>query len=123
MIWLAAIVGVLAGFLLAYWIGRRLLPMMVAASRDRMLAIWLALGGVVAMLLPALFLSFVIGGTLGGVVGERLSQMLGLGPAGVPLGLAAGISVIFAFILLVSALAGIGIARLIMRMRAPSVPE
>ena len=123
MIWLAAILGLLAGFLLAYWIGRRLLPRMVAANRDRMLAIWLALGGAIAMLLPAFFLSFVIGGTLGGALGERVTQPLGLGIAGVPYGLAAGIAVVFAAILLIGAVAGIGVARLILRWRARSVPE
>lgn len=123
MIWAASILGLLGGLLLAYWIGRQLLPKMISATRDRLLAIWLALGGTIAMLLPAFFLSFVVGGTLGGAMGERISQSFGLGIAGVPFGLAAGIAVIFAFILLAGALAGIVIARLIIRLRARSAPE
>jgi len=123
VIWLAALLGLLAGFAIAYRIGSLLVPKMVSATRDRTLAIWLALGGGVAMVLPAFFLSFVVGGTLGGALGERVSQSFGLGIAGVPFGLAAGIAVIFAFMLLAGALAGVGIARLIIRLRVRPAPE
>jgi len=106
VIWVASILGLLGGFLLAYWMGKQLLPKMISAINDRMLAIWLVLRGTIAMLLPAFFLSFVVGGTLGGALGERWSQPLGLGIAGVPLGLASGIAVVFALVLVSGALGG-----------------
>ena len=123
MIWAASILGLLGGFLLAYWLGRQLLPKMISATSDGMLAIWLALGGTITMLLPAFFLSFLVGGTLGGALGERLSQLLGLGTAGVPVGLAAGIAVVSALTLLSGALGGLGVARFIVWFRSRSSAE
>jgi uncharacterized membrane-anchored protein len=123
VIWAASILGLLGGFLLAYRMGRKLLPKLISATSDRMLAIWLALGGTIAMLLPAFFLSFVVGGTLGAALGEQLSQPLGLGIAGVPLGLAAGIAVVFAVTLLGGALGALGVARFIVWFRSRSSAE
>jgi hypothetical protein len=58
--------------------------------------------GALLMLPLVFFVSFVVGGNLGGSYGEAASNALGLGSIGVPLGLAAGI----AFVLVAGCVTG-----------------
>jgi hypothetical protein len=62
--------------------------------------------GVIVLLLPSLFLSFVVGGNLGGSWGEYVTQSLGLGLLGVPIGLAIGIALILTISISLGALIG-----------------
>src|SRR5882762_8119627 len=54
----------------------------------------------------ALFLGFVIGGTLGGGVGEIVSEAIGLGPAGLLVGIGLGIFVVTEVVCIGSAFLG-----------------
>jgi hypothetical protein len=99
-IWIATALGLGGGVVLAYAIGNAVLPRAVAKSEDMLLFVRLAFAGTVAALLPALFLSIVIGGTLGGAWGERVFGRLGIPLSGVPAGLALGIALVFALVVL-----------------------
>jgi hypothetical protein len=65
--------------------------------------LYLALAGTVIAVLPALFLSLVVGGTLGGAWGERAFDQLGLDSSGAPVGLALGIALVFALVVIAGA--------------------
>lgn len=116
-VWLATAIGLVAGAVLAYRIGSVVLPRAIARSADRLLAARLALAGTVIALLPALLLSFVVGGTLGGAFGEYLFGLLGLRLSGVPAGVALGIALVFALVLLAGAAAGILTVRVLFHQR------
>lgn len=60
------------------------------------------IGGALLAVVPAFLASIVVGGNLGGGLGELL-----LGIVGVPIGLAAGIVVVFSFCLIASTGAGL----------------
>jgi hypothetical protein len=100
VIWIATALGLVGGAALALEVGRHVLPRMVAGSP---FIVRLAIGGVVAALLPALLLSLVLGATLGGAWG--------------PAGLALGIAVVFAVVLVSGAAAGVLLAKLVLRYR------
>jgi hypothetical protein len=100
VIWIATALGLVGGVALALEVGRHVLPRMVAGSP---FMVRLAIGGVVAALLPALLLSLVVGATLGGAWG--------------PAGVAIGIALVFAAVLLGGALAGVLLAKAILRYR------
>jgi hypothetical protein len=103
VIWIASALGLVAGILLSFEVGKALLPRMVLRSGDASLSGRLALGGAVVALLPAFLLSFVVGATLGSAWGLA--------------GLAVGIALIFAVVLVGGAVAGILVARLVLRYR------
>lgn len=73
----------------------------------------LGVAGGVAALIPALFLGTVVGGSLGGAYGEVISSSLGLGMAGVPIGLAFGLIAVTAFVATCGVLVGAAFGRLI----------
>lgn len=106
-IWIATALGLAGGVVLAYVLGKAVLPRAVAKSQDTSLVVRLAFAGTVVALLPALFLSFVVGGTLGGAWGKQLFGYLGIPSSGVPFGLASGVALVFALVLLGGAAIGI----------------
>lgn len=105
--WIATALGVAGGLALSYALGRAVLPALLANSRDKLLMGRLAIAGIAVALLPALFLSLVVGGTLGSAWGEHTFRQLGLPSSGMAFGLASGIALVFALVLLGGA--GIGL--------------
>ncbi len=103
--------------MLAYAIGNAVLPRAVAKSEDMLLFVRLTFAGTVVALLPALFLSFVIGGTLGGAWGERVFSQLGIPLSGVPAGLALGIALVFALVVLGGGAIGFFLGKAVIRHR------
>ena len=83
----AIAVGLVAGASLGYLGGKAAMARLGSTSRMRAFG---AVGGVI-VLIPAFFLSFVVGGSFGGAYGEAL-----LGSIGVPIGLAFGIATVLA---------------------------
>ena len=65
------------------------------------------------ILLPAFYISFILGGNLGGGWGEVASNTMGLGSIGLPIGLAGGIAIIFGGCLALGALVGAVFGRLL----------
>jgi hypothetical protein len=102
-IWTATALGLIGGVALVYVIGSAL----ARRFPSRSLAVRLALAGAAIAVLPAFFLSFVVGGTLGGAWGEHLLGRIGMRSSGVPVGLALGISLVFACVVLVGATVGV----------------
>ena len=76
-VWIATALGLAGGFLLAYALGRAVLPRWIAKSEHMLLLLRLAFAGTVVALLPALPLSLVVGATLGRDWGERVFAQLG----------------------------------------------
>jgi hypothetical protein len=99
--WLAIGIGLAAGLLLSYRLGKAVLPSLLRSSRKPELLIKLSLGGTLIMALPALLLSIVVGATLGM-------------PWGAP-GIALGVAMVFAVVLLCGTFAGAMLARLLTR--------
>jgi hypothetical protein len=116
-IWTATALGLGGGAALAYAMGKALLPRAVAKSEDMLLFVRLAFAGTVVALLPALLLSFVIGGTLGGAWGERVFGLLGIPLSGVPAGLALGIALVFALVVVGGGAVGIVLGKAVVRYR------
>lgn len=122
-VWIAACLGLVAGVMAAYALGRAILPRVVARSEDMLLFVRLAFAGTVVALFPAFFLSIVVGGTLGGAWGERLFDRLGMTLSGAPVGLALGVALVFALVLLGGGAAGILAAKALVRYRQRRAPE
>jgi hypothetical protein len=99
-IWIATALGLGAGVVLAYAVARAALPRAVARAEDALLFVRLAFAGAVVALLPALLLSLVVGGALGAAWGERVFGRFGVPSSGVPVGLALGIALVFALVML-----------------------
>ena len=112
-IWIATIVGLAGGVALAYQLGRLVLPRAIAQSRHVALAVRLAIAGTAVALLPAFLLALVVGGTLGGTWGEQAFGQIGFPESGAPIGLALGIAIVFALVLVGGALLGILVVRAI----------
>jgi len=102
-IWIATALGLIGGVALAYLIGGAVARRFTVTSP----AVRLGLAGAAIALLPALFLSLVLGGTLGGAWGEHYLGQVGFPSSGVPIGLALGIALVFACVVLVGATLGI----------------
>jgi len=116
-IWIATALGLGAGVVLAYAVGKAVLPRAVAKADDALLFVRLAFAGTVVALLPALLLSLVIGGTLGGAWGERVFGRLGVPSSGVPVGLAIGIALVFALVVLGGGAIGMFLGKAVIRHR------
>ena len=117
-VWTATAVGVFGGLWLSFAAGRAFLPRLVFGCEDSLLAVRFALAGTIVAFVPALLLAFVAGATLGGASGAYLTQKLGFGSTGAPLGVALGIALVLAFVLLSGALAGVCVAKAITYTRA-----
>jgi hypothetical protein len=97
-VWAASLLGLVLGASIAFVIGKRLLlPVVEKSSRPDFLARW-GIAGLAVSALPSILLAFVVGATLGGAWGEYL--LTGAPWSGVPLGVAAGIAVVLAAVLL-----------------------
>jgi len=102
-VWFSTALGLLGGLVLSYVLGKAIVPRLIAKSRHMPILLYLALAGTVIAVLPALFLSLVVGGTLGGAWGERIFDQLGLDSSGAPVGLALGIALVFALVVIAGA--------------------
>lgn len=109
--------GYLGGILLSYLCGRRIILTIGGriTLRDlrRNFTGLLGVVGGIAALLPALFLGTVVGGNLGGAYGEVISSWVGLGMAGVPIGLVLGICGVTAAVTSVGVLLGAAIGKIL----------
>lgn len=115
--WIASALGIVAGVAICYAALKRLLPHFVRRSKDALLLVRLALAGTLAALLPALFLSLVVGATLGGAWGRQIFQPYGLAASGVPLGVALGTTAVFAAVVLLGTAAGIVLGSALLHLR------
>ena len=111
-IWIATAIGVLGGVALAYAAARLAWSRLRVSKHDHSGRVRFALAGTLAAALPGFFLSLVVGGTFGGAWGEVV-----LGQTGVPFGLACGIAVVFAVVLLLGAVFGFLVAEAVARIR------
>lgn len=113
-VWGASFLGLALGVLMAFVIGRRLLlPVVEKSSRPDFLARW-AIAGLVVSALPSILLAFVAGGTIGGAWGERVFRLAGAPGSGIPLGVGAGIAMVFAVMLLSGTVLSLLIGRLLL---------
>jgi hypothetical protein len=112
-VWIATLIGLAGGVVLAYQLGKTLLPRALAQTRHVALAVRLAIAGTAVALVPAFLLSLVVGGTLGGTWGERAFSQIGFPASGAPIGLALGIAIVFALVLVGGALLGILVVKAI----------
>jgi len=99
-VWIATALGLLGGLVLTYALGKAIIPRLVAKSRLMPVLVQLACAGAVIALLPALFLSLVVGGTLGGAWGEYAFSQFGFRTSGTAVGLALGIAMVFALVVI-----------------------
>lgn len=116
-IWIATALGLLGGLALAYALGSAVLPGAVANVEDSLLSVRLAFAGTVVALLPAIFLSLVVGGTFGGAWGEYVFGRIGIPSSGAPFGLAVGVALVFAVVLLSGGAVGIFLGKALVRYR------
>jgi hypothetical protein len=116
-VWIATALGLFGGFALAYAVGSVFLPRAVAKADDMLLFVRLAFAGTVVAFLPAIILALVVGGTLGGAWGEYVFGRLGFGLSGAPFGLAVGIALVFATVLLSGGAGAILLAKALVRFR------
>ena len=94
--WLAIAIGLAGGAYLSFSVGKSALAPLVSRSRKPGLAIKLGFGGAAVAALPAVLLSIVVGATLGAPWG--------------PLGMVAGVALVFALVLLAGFFAGVLVA-------------
>lgn len=120
-IWIATALGLAGGVVLAYVLGKAVVLRAIAKAEDMRLFVRLAFAGTVVALLPALLLSIVIGGTLGGAWGEHVFGRLGVPLSGVPVGLALGIALVFALVVLAGSGAGILLGKAVVYYRERKV--
>jgi len=118
IVFIAVTTGLIGGVVIAYLVARTLLLRYIVTPRDRALGAILTVAGVLLVLLPGFFLSIVVGGNLGGAYGEYVSQSIGAGSNGVPVGLALGIGVVLCLALVVGALIGIGATKAVILFRS-----
>lgn len=116
-VWLATGFGLAGGALLAYVVAKPVLLKVIALSADVVLTVRLVVGGMVVAILPALLLAIVVGGTLGGAWGEQLFGLIGFPMSGVPIGLAGGIGLVFALVVLCGGAIGLLIAHGVVYLR------
>jgi hypothetical protein len=115
--WIAATLGLGGGFALAYALGSIVLPRIVARTEDMLFFVRLALAGTVVAFLPAIILSLVVGGTLGGAWGEYFFGRLGFASSGAPFGLAVGVALVFATVMLCGGAGAILLGKALVRYR------
>lgn len=99
-IWIATALGLLAGIISSYVLGRVIIPRLIAKSGHVPILVYLAFAGTVIAVLPALVLSLVVGGAVGSAWGEHVFDQFGLRTFGAPIGLALGIALVFALVVI-----------------------
>jgi hypothetical protein len=105
-IFIAIAIGLFSGAFLGYWWSKSLAFKLSKRSIAPRVVLACSAGGALLIMLPAFYISFIVGGNLGGGWGEAASNSIGLGSVGVPIGLAVGIAIIFGGGLAVGALVG-----------------
>jgi len=105
-VFIAIAFGLAAGALVGYRACMTLSIRLSAASRMQRLVRSCSWLGALISLLPSLFMSFVIGGNLGGSWAEAATISVGFGSLGVPVGLAIGIATVLAAGISVGSIAG-----------------
>ena len=109
--------GYLGGVLLAVYISRQLIRSVSSgvsarAEHKKWIFILGAIFGAVA-LIPAIFLATVFGGNLGGSYGGIVSETIGMGEAGIPIGLATGLILVTTVTVTVATAIGAGLGSLV----------
>jgi hypothetical protein len=102
---------------LAFALANLVLPRWIERPPHSYFLVRLALAGTLVALLPALLLSIVVGGTLGEAWGERALGRLGFAASGAPIGLAVGVALVFALLLMAGAASGIVLGKAWIRYR------
>ncbi|MDX1375799.1 MAG: hypothetical protein R3357_09575 [Burkholderiales bacterium] len=115
--WVASAVGLVGGVALMIAVARAAVPRMIMGTKDRIVLVRLALAGTLVALLPALALSLVVGATLGGAWGRQVLAPFGLAASGAPLGLALGVALVFAGVVLAGTVVGILLGKALLRRR------
>ena len=110
---LAVGIGVVAGVFAGFLLSKAIILRLGKHSSSPRIVITFAAAGALLILLPACFLSFVVGGNLGGAWGAVASESVGLSSFGVPFGLAGGIAIVLGVGLVFGALLGGLIGRLL----------
>jgi hypothetical protein len=111
--------GVVLSYFCGQWIVFAIGGRVTLGELKRSFVGLLGIVGGLAALLPALFLATVVGG-LGGGYGEVVSMSIGLGMAGVPVGLALGFCLVTAAVTSGGVLLGAGIGKLLQAMLSGS---
>ncbi len=106
LIFIAIAIGLFSGAFLGYWWSKSLAFRLSKRSIAPRVVLVCSAGGAFLIMLPAFYISFIVGGNLGGGWGEVVSNSIGLGSVGVPIGLALGIAIISGCGLTFGALAG-----------------
>jgi hypothetical protein len=110
--------GIIGGCLLGLWISKQVIRLLSANSHETVI-FWSGCFGLIAAAFPAFFMAVVVGGTVGGGIGEAVFTYLGinvvaLGPS---VGVAVGLGSLLAGGLIVGtslgALIGRGVASLL----------
>lgn len=95
LIYLPIAIGILGGAFLGYWTSRPLAMKLSRNSAAPRLVLWCSAVGALLMALPALFLAIIVGGNLAGAWADATVFGVALASVAVPVGLAAGIAIIF----------------------------
>ena len=103
---LAVGIGVISGVFAGFLLSKAIVLKLSKQSSSPRIVIACATAGALLILLPVFFLSFVVGGNLGGAWGSVASESMGLGSVGVPFGLAGGIAIVLGVGLVFGALLG-----------------
>lgn len=105
--------AIATGLLLGYWLSKALaLKLSMKSNAPRFVTSCSALGTLL-IIFPALYVSFIVGGNLGGGLGEFVSKNMGFDFLGVPIGLFIGITIVFGSGIAIGSLVGGLIGRLI----------
>jgi hypothetical protein len=119
---IAMTVGYTGGIVLTYVCGRAIVVRLGGRMTFGSIIGALGMAGGAAALYPGLYLATVVGG-LGGAYGEVASSSLGLGRAGVPIGLALGLAIVTALVATCGVLVGATLGKLINALTKPATQQ
>ena len=105
MTWLATALGLAGGFALAMALAKALF--------GRYLLTRMVLGGLAVAIIPALVLGIAAGAPLGGAVGRQIFRELGLPSSGDMFGVASGVALMLALVVLAGGASGLAIVKAI----------
>lgn len=120
---IAIAVGLSGGVFLGYWLSKLLTLKLCESSIAPRLVIACSTVGAILFALPALIVSFILGGNIGGGFGALITESIGLGSVGAPVGLTIGIAFILGTGLVVGALVGGLIGTLLTHALPPSADD
>lgn len=105
MTWVASVLGLAGGLALAITLARALF--------GRYLRLRMVIAGLAAALIPGLVLAIAAGAPLGAALGRQIFRELGLPTSGELFGVASGVAVILALVILSGGALGLGAAKAI----------